>query len=111
MTEPQTEVRELPPALAEPTVHVRGMWVTGLSVASLGMWMASLTAIQFLLLTQLQDIDKAHKFLAVGLVSAVGAVAAVIATPVAGALSDRTTHAYGIGRLRGRRHRWTLSMA
>ena len=46
MTEPQTEVRELPPALAEPTVHVRGMWVTGLSVASLGMWMASLTAIQ-----------------------------------------------------------------
>ncbi len=111
MTEPQTDVRELPPALAEPTVHVRGMWVTGLSVASLGMWMASLTAIQFLLLTQLQDIDKAHKFLAVGLVSAVGAVAAVIATPVAGALSDRTTHAYGIGRLRGRRHRWTLSMA
>jgi MFS family permease len=35
----------------------------------------------------------------------------VLATPVAGALSDRTTHARGVGHLRGRRHRWTLVMA
>jgi MFS family permease len=30
---------------------------------------------------------------------------------VAGALSDRTTGAFGFGRLRGRRHRWTLCMS
>ncbi len=35
----------------------------------------------------------------------------MLATPLAGALSDRTTHAYGFGPLRGRRHRWTLAMA
>jgi MFS family permease len=44
-------------------------------------------------------------------VSAVGAVASVLATPVAGALSDRTAHTRGIAHLRGRRHRWTLAMA
>ena len=43
--------------------------------------------------------------------SGVGAVASVLATPLAGALSDRTTPAFGFGRLRGRRHRWTLVMA
>jgi MFS family permease len=44
-------------------------------------------------------------------VSGFGAIAAGLATPVAGALSDRTTHRLALGRLRGRRHRWTLGMA
>jgi MFS family permease len=99
------------PALAEPTVHVRGGWVAGLGLASLVMWMASYTPLQVLLPTQLQDITPKHKIAALGLVSAVGAVASVLATPIAGALSDRTTHLRGFGRLRGRRHRWTLAMA
>ena len=34
-----------------------------------------------------------HKIVALGIVSALGAVASVLATPIAGALSDRTTHA------------------
>jgi len=97
-------------ALAEPTVHVRWGWITGLSFASLGMWMASLTPVQILLPLQLQGITK-HKIAALGIVTGLGAVAAVIATPLAGALSDRTTHAFGLGRMRGRRHRWTLGMA
>jgi MFS family permease len=105
------EVRPVPPALAEPTVHVRGGWITGLGLASLGMWMASLTPLQISLPQQLQDITPHHKILALALVSAAGAVASVVATPLAGALSDRTTRAFGIGRLRGRRHRWTLGMA
>ena len=41
-----SEAAELSPALAEPTVHVRRGWVTGLGLASLGMWMASLTPLQ-----------------------------------------------------------------
>jgi MFS family permease len=105
------EQRAVPLALAEPSVHVRKAWISWLSLASLGMWMASLTPIQVLLPIQLQNIDKAHKIQALAIVSGLGAVAAVVATPLAGALSDRTTHAYGFGPLRGRRHRWTLSMA
>jgi MFS family permease len=98
-------------ALAEPTVHVRRGWIAGLGLASLGMWMASLTPLQVSMPQQLQDITPGHKILALAAVSAAGAVASVIATPVAGALSDRTTRAFGLGRLRGRRHRWTLGMA
>src|SRR2546430_5056000 len=105
------EAPALSPALAEPTVHVRGGWVAGLGLASLGMWMASLTPLQVSLPQQLQDITPHHKFVALAVVSAVGAIASVIATPVAGALSDRTTGAFGFWRLRGRRHRWTLSMS
>jgi len=112
MTEQFTEQeRSVPLALAEPSVHVKAGWVTGLSLASLGMWMASLTPIQVILPIQLQNVDARHKIQALAIVSAVGAVASVLATPIAGALSDRTTHAYGFGGLRGRRHRWTLSMA
>ncbi len=112
MTEQSTEPgRAVPLALTEPSVHVKAGWITGLGFASLGMWMASLTPIQVILPIQLQDIDARHKIAALAIVSAVGAVASVLATPIAGALSDRTTHAYGFGGLRGRRHRWTLSMA
>jgi MFS family permease len=98
-------------ALDEPTVHVRGGWIAGLGLASLGMWMASLTPLQVSMPQQLQDITPHHKVLALALVSSVGAVTAVVATPIAGALSDRTTGSLGFGRLRGRRHRWTIGMA
>ena len=112
MTNQSTESgRSVPLALAEPSVHVRWGWITGLSVASLGMWMASLTPVQILLPLQLQAADPRHKIAALGIVTGLGAVAACIATPLAGALSDRTTHSYGFGRMRGRRHRWTLGMA
>jgi len=84
------------PALAEPTKHVRAGWVSGLGLASLAMWMASYTPLQVLLPIQLQDIAPRHKLAALSVVSAVGAVASVLATPVAGALSDRTTHRRGI---------------
>jgi MFS family permease len=105
------ETSAVPLALAEPTVHVRGGWIAGLGLASLGLWMGCLTPLQVMLPQQLQDITPHHKIAALAVVSAVGAVASVIATPVAGALSDRTSYALGFGRLRGRRHRWTLGMA
>jgi MFS family permease len=105
------EARAVSLALAEPTVHVRRGWIAGLGLASLGMWMGCLTPLQVMLPQQLQDITPGHKILALALVSAAGAVASVIATPVAGALSDRTTGTLGFGRMRGRRHRWTLGMA
>jgi MFS family permease len=101
----------LSPALAEPTVHVRAGWVAGLGLGSLGMWMASITPLQVVIPEQLQRITPHHKIVALAVVSAVGAVASVLATPIAGALSDRTTRAWSLGRLHGRRHRWTLSMS
>ena len=65
------------------------------------MWMASLTPLQVLIPEQLQHIDSKGKILALGLVSAFGAVASLLATPIAGAFSDRTTRAYAVGHLRG----------
>ncbi len=101
----------LPRALAEPTEPVTRGWIGSLGLASLVMWMASITPLQVLIPEQLQNIDPKGKIVALGLVSAFGAVASLLATPIAGALSDRTTHAYGVAHLRGRRHRWTLAMA
>jgi len=98
-------------ALDEPTLNVPKRWIAQLGVASLGLWMASLTPLQLLLPKQVQAIAPHDKFLVIGLVHALGAVAAIIATPLVGALSDRTTDARALGKLRGRRHRWTLGMA
>jgi MFS family permease len=101
----------VPQALADPTEPVTKSWIGSLGLASLVMWMASLTPLQVLIPEQLQHIDNKGKILALGLVSAFGAIASLLATPIAGALSDRTTHAHAVGHLRGRRHRWTLAMA
>jgi MFS family permease len=101
----------LPLSLAEPTERVRHGWVAGLSLASLGMWMAAYTPLQVLLPTQLQNITPQHKIVALAVVTGFGAVSSALATPLAGALSDRTTHKFALGRMAGRRHRWTLAMA
>jgi MFS family permease len=112
MADPVTEAAPATPgALAEPTVLVRKRWVFQLGLACMGLWMASLTSLQILLPKQVQDIAPHQKFLVIGLVHALGAIAAIVATPLIGALSDRTTSARRLGRLHGRRHRWTLGMA
>ena len=99
------------PALAEPTQHVRYRWIVGLTLASLGMWMATQTPLQVMLALQLQDITPRHKIVALGVVTGVGAISSALATPIVGALSDRTAHGRRAGRFSGRRHRWTLAMA
>jgi MFS family permease len=104
----QPDVQSL--ALAEPTQPVRIRWIFVLTLASLGMWMANQTPSQVVLALQLQDITPRHKIVALGVVTAVNAVAAALATPVIGALSDRTARGQRLGRFSGRRHRWTLIM-
>ena len=104
----QPDVQSL--ALAEPTQHVRVRWIVTLTLASLGMWMANQTPSQVLLALQLQDITPRHKIAALGVVTAINAVSSALATPVVGALSDRTAHGGRLGRFSGRRHRWTLIM-
>ena len=112
MTDQAAEAAAAAPlALTEPDVHVRRSWVAGLGLANLGMWMASLTPLQIELPVQLQDITPRHKIVALAVVTGVSALAAGLATPLAGALSDRTTDTLGLVWLRGRRDRWTLGMA
>src|SRR6266699_6503851 len=98
-------------ALAEPDQHVRHRWILGLTLASLGMWMATQTPLQVVLALQLQDITPKHKIVALGVVTGVGAISSALATPIVGMLSDRTAHGRRIGRFSGLRHRWTLAMA
>ncbi|OLB74118.1 MAG: MFS transporter [Actinobacteria bacterium 13_2_20CM_2_71_6] len=99
-----------PAALAEPTAPVRGRWVALLVLANLGVWMGFFTPIQVLLPEQVKAIDPAHKETMLGWVTGLGAAAAVVVNPLAGALSDRTSLRFG-GRAFGRRHVWTLGGA
>src|SRR3989440_11001670 len=79
-------------ALAEPDQHVRRRWILGLTLASLGMWMATQTPLQVMLAIQLQDITPRHKVVALAVVTGVGAISSALATPIVGMLSDRTAH-------------------
>jgi MFS family permease len=104
----------LPRALAEPTAAVRTGWVALLALANLAVFMGFFTPIQQLLPEQVQAIDPAHKEAMLAWVTGLGAFAAVVANPLAGALSDRTSPGrWKAARwlpagLRGRRHPWTL---
>ncbi|MCQ4083133.1 MFS transporter [Streptomyces sp. RB6PN25] len=92
-------------ALAEPTTPVGAAWTASLSLATLAVFMAFLTPIQILLPLQLEHADPAHKDAALSWVTGVGALVAMAANPVAGALSDRTTSRHG------RRRPWILAGA
>jgi len=99
-----------PVALAEPVVPVRRSWISLLFAANLGLWMVFFTPVQVLLPQQISDIGVADKEVALGWVTGLGALVAIIVNPAAGALSDRTRLRIG-GRAYGRRHVWTLSGA
>jgi MFS family permease len=102
------EVRPSPRALDEPTTPVSKAWIFQLGLGTMGLFMAGLTPLQLLLPKQVQHVAPHDKILVIGLVHAFGAVAAIVATPLVGALSDRTTDARAFGKLKGRRHRWTV---
>ncbi|MDT0328721.1 MFS transporter [Nocardiopsis lambiniae] len=89
-------------ALAEPTTPVGAPWVAGISLANLGMWMAFFGPLQVLLPEQVGAIVPEDKETALAWVTGIGALVATLGTPLAGALSDRTT-----GPL-GRRRPWVL---
>src|ERR1700756_1678834 len=105
----------VPAALAEPTVPVKGNWVALLFLANIGLWLGIYAPIQVLLPEQVQSLhDHVVKNNAVpggtdavllSVVMGVGAIAGLIANPVVGALSDRTTSS------RGRRPPWALGCA
>lgn len=96
-------------SLDEPTLRVPGRWMAAFATAWLGIWMAQLTPVQLLLPLQIEGLrtsaDWVDSVLAFGVVSGIAGGLALIAYPLAGALSDRTT-----GRF-GRRKPWILGGA
>jgi MFS family permease len=85
--------------LIEPRVRVGGRWIAGFAVAWLGVWLAQLTVIQLLLPDQVADLGAEHGFVDTivrfGWISAVAGIAALIAFPVVGTLSDATRSRFG----------------
>jgi MFS family permease len=105
----------LPAALAEPTAPVKGNWISLLFLANIGLWLAVYAPLQVLLPEQVQSlhdhitksnvVPSGTDAVLLSVVMGVGAIAGLIANPLVGALSDRTTSS------RGRRHPWTLGCA
>jgi MFS family permease len=87
------------------TARVGGRWIGLLSLANLGLWMGYFGPLQVLLPNQIEDIAGNDKETALGIITAIGALVAVVVGPLAGALSDVTT------TRTGRRHTWAVAGA
>lgn len=83
----------------EPRTRVGAGWISAFSAAWLGVWLAQLTVIQLLLPAQVALVGGERAFLPTivrfGWVSAVAGLAALVAFPLVGALSDRTRSRFG----------------
>ncbi|MEU4721384.1 MFS transporter [Nonomuraea dietziae] len=92
-------------ALAEPVRRVGPWWVAGIATANLALFVGYFAPLQVLLPEQIAVLAPDGKESALAWVTGAGALVAMLANPVAGALSDRTTSRWG------RRHPWTLAGA
>jgi MFS family permease len=83
-------------AAGEPTRRVGKRWIALIALANLGLYLGYIGPLIVLLPDQVQAIaGSSHKVAVLGWVTGVGAAVAMIANPVAGALSDRTTGQFG----------------
>jgi MFS family permease len=84
---------------AEPRRRVSGLWVVVFAAAWLGIWMAQLTPIQLLLPQQISALlhtaDGNDSVVAFGIISGIAGGCALVAYPLTGALSDRTSSRFG----------------
>jgi MFS family permease len=87
--------------LVDPTERVPARWTALLTVAGTGLFTATYGPLQVLLGRQAEVLVPQDKEFALGVVVGLGAAVAMVANPVFGALSDRTTWAAG------RRLPWT----
>ncbi|WP_443079909.1 MFS transporter [Streptomyces sp. P9-A4] len=79
----------------EPGTPAGGRWVGALSLANLGVWVGWFGPLQLLLARQAEHLTPDHKASTLALVTGVGAAVSMVANPVFGALSDRTTASVG----------------
>lgn len=92
-----TAISAAPGLRGEPDARVSARWLTAFATAWLGIWMAQLTPIQLLLPDQVDSLlnqgDSPDGWIssvvAFGIISGIAGVCALMADPVAGALSDR----------------------
>lgn len=86
-------------ALGEPVRRVSAGWIASFATVWLGIWMAQLTPVQLLLPAQidaqLRPDNWVDSVVAFGAISGIAAIATIIAYPLTGALSDRTTSRFG----------------
>jgi MFS family permease len=98
-----------PAALSEPTRLVSAGWIALFATAWFGIWMAQLTPVQLLLPQQVEahvlSDNWVDKVVAFGIISGIAGACALVAYPLTGALSDRTTSRFG------RRRPWILGGA
>jgi MFS family permease len=85
--------------------RVGARWIGLLSLANLGLWMGYFGPLQVLLPNQAEQLSGVDKATALGIITGAGALVAVLAGPIAGALSDATT------ARTGRRHTWIAAGA
>jgi len=90
---------------AEPTRRVGAGWIAGVILVNVGINAAFFGPLQVLLAQQAQAFDAANKEAVLALATGFGAAVSLVANPVAGAFSDRTTSALG------RRVPWVLGGA
>lgn len=86
-----------------PQTRVNGIFIGTMALSLLGVWLSVFAPIQVLLAQQMELIAPLGKEAALGMVMGLGSAVALLAQPVIGAMSDRTTL-----RL-GRRHPWNLA--
>jgi MFS family permease len=94
-----------PAALAEPVIPVRKRFIGLLTLAHLGLFTGMFGVSGLLLPRQAELVSPHGKEAALALAAGLGALTAVLANPLIGALSDRTTSRFG------RRHIWTIGGA
>ncbi|MET9962288.1 MFS transporter [Streptomyces sp. NPDC006326] len=82
-------------AAAQSAGPVGARWVGALCLANLGVWVGWFGPLQLLLARQAELLAPEHKASTLALVTGVGAAVSMVANPVFGALSDRTTAAVG----------------
>lgn len=91
--------------LADPVTRVSRGWIAAITLANLGLFMAYFGPLSVLLPNQIQAVAGSHRVIDFSLVTALGAVTAIVVNPLAGALSDRTVCRFG------RRRPWILGGA
>ena len=82
-------------ALEEPTERVPARWIMAITLTNIGLFTAWFGPIQVLLGREAEKFAPSHKEAALGVVVGAGAAVAVVASPLFGALSDRTTSRFG----------------
>lgn len=84
---------------AVPTRRVGGRWISFFALSWFGVWIAQLTPVQLLLPLQVEKLlnttDWVQNVLGFGWISGIAGAFALVAYPLTGALSDRTTSHFG----------------